>query len=128
MSAHTKTHLTKVAVGNKKFNLPIKEAKTLLSFIKYMSNSRTDTKNNYVGWPVVFSENFKNIPEWAVCLRAARHKNQLSQKKLSEKAQIPITTLSKYENGERKISEKQAHKLAKVLKIPYLVLLPKNKQ
>ena len=42
---------------------------------------------------------------------------------LSKKTGLPVTTISKYENGERKISEPQAKKLAKVLKINFKILL-----
>ena len=123
MSVHMKTHLTEVAVGNKKFNLPAKDAKAVLSLIKFMNGTHTDTSKAYVEWPVVFLENFKNTPEQAVCLRAARRRKRLSQKTLSEKCQIPIATLSKYEKGVLKIQKSHVHKLAKVLKTSYKVFL-----
>ena len=77
-------------------------------------------------WSEVYKENFKNRPEGAVCLRVARYKNSLSQRDLSKKSKIPITTISKYENGERKISITQAKKLAKTLKTNYKVFLHKK--
>ena len=125
MSAHMKTHLTKVAVGNKQFNLPTKDVKAVLSLIKFMNSTRTDTRNGYMGWLVVFLENFKNIPEWVICLRAARRRKKLSQKVSSEKCQIPITTLSKYEKGVLKIQKDHVHKLAKVLQVNYKAFLTK---
>ena len=76
-------------------------------------------------WLDVYKENFKNRPEWAVCLRASRFKNSISQRELSKKSGIPITTISKYENGERKVSIMQAKKLAKALKTNYKIFCPK---
>ncbi len=114
MSAHMKKHLTKVMVEDEKFKLHSKEVKTLLSLVKIMEKSYSSNKDNS-NWSVVYKENFGNVPEWALCLRSARRKKNLSQKELSKKCQIPITTISKYENGERKTSEPQAKKLAKAL-------------
>ena len=77
----------------------------------------------HIQWSDVYKGNFKDRPEWAVCLRAARYKKSLSQKELSKKSQIPITAISKYENGEREISITQAKKLAKALSTNYKVFL-----
>ena len=126
MSVHMKKHLIKIAVGHEKFNLPAKEVKTLLSLIKVIDRAYHPVFSKDIRWSDVYKENFKNRPEWAVCLRAARYKNSLSQKELSEKSSIPITTISKYENGERKISAIQAKKLAKTLKTDYKVFLCKK--
>ena len=121
-----KKHLIKVAVGNENFNLPAKEVKILLSLIKTIDNAYRPIMSKHIKWPDVYKENFKNRPEWAVCLRAARYKKSLSQRELSEKSKIPITTISKYENGERAISITQAKKLAKVLRTNYKVFLHKT--
>ncbi len=125
MSAHMKKHLTKVMIGDEKFNLRSKEVKTLLSLVKIMEKSYSPDKGN-ANWSVVYKENFGNMPEWALCLRSARQKKNLSQKELSKKCQIPITTISKYENGERKISESQAKKLAKALQTHFRLFLIKK--
>ena len=74
-------------------------------------------------WQNIYKTSFKNRPEWAVCLRAARYKNSLSQRELSKKSRIPITTISKYENGEREISITQAKKLAKALNTNYKIFI-----
>ena len=79
-----------------------------------------------IKWTDIYRETFKDRPEWAVCLRAARSKNSLSQRELSEKSGISITTISKYENGERKISVIQAKKLAKILKTNHNIFLCKT--
>lgn len=113
-----------MAVGHEKFNLPAKEAKTLLSLVKIIDKAHSSAMSENVKWSDVYKENFTNRPEWAVCLRAARFKNSLSQKGLSKKSGIPITTISKYENGERKISMAQAKKLARIFKTNYKVFLP----
>ena len=94
--------------------------------IKTIDNAHRPTMSKHIKWSDVYKGNFKNRPEWAVCLRAARYKNSLSQRELSEKSKIPITTISKYENGEREISIIQAKKLAKALKTNYKVFLCKK--
>ena len=121
MSVHTKKHLTKVAIGDEEFKIPSKEAKAFLSLVKTVEKAHS--LNDNVNWNAVYEENFGKVPEWATCLRAARRKENLSQKELCKKTDLPITTISKYENGERTISEKQAKKLAKALKTDYRIFL-----
>ena len=126
MSVHMKKHLIKVAVGNEQFNLPAKEVKALLSLIKTINNAHRPIIPKYINWTDIYKKNFKNRPEWAVCLRAARYKHSLSQRELSKRSKISITTISKYENGEREISIAQAKKLAKALNTNYKVFLHKK--
>ena len=123
MSVHIKKHLIKISIGHERFNLPAKEVKALLSLVKTIDKVNRPVFSKGGRWTDVYRENFKNRPEWAVCLRAARSKNSLSQRELSEKTGISITTISKYENGERKISVFQAKKLAKILKTNYKVFI-----
>ena len=126
MSVHTKKHLIKVSIGHEKFNLPAREVKALLSLVKTIDKVNHPVFSKGIRWTDVYRESFKNSPEWAVCLRAARSKNSLSQRELSEKSGIPITSISKYENGERKISVNQAKKLAKILKTNHKIFLCKT--
>ena len=125
MSVHMKKHLIKVAIGHERFNLPAKEVKALLSLVKTIDKVNHPVFSKSIKWADIYRENFKNRPEWAVCLRAARSKNSLSQRELSDKSGISITTISKYENGERRISVIQAKRLAKILKTNYKIFLCK---
>ena len=124
MSVHTKKRLIEVTIGSEKFKLPGKEIKTILSLVKIIERAYSPDKDT-AKWSAVYKENFESMPEWAVCLRSARSKKNLSQKELSEKCLIPVTTISKYENGARNISLSQAKKLAKVLQTHYKVFLTK---
>jgi len=124
MSVHTKKPLTKVAIGDEEFNIPSKEAKAILSLVKNVEKAHSLEANS--SWNAVYEENFGTMPDWAVSLRAARRKENISQKDLSKKTDIPVTTISKYENGEREISEKQAKKLAKALKTDFRVFFDKK--
>jgi ribosome-binding protein aMBF1 (putative translation factor) len=124
MSVHMKKHLTKIAIGSEEFQIPSKEAKAILSLVKNVEKAQSIDSG--VNWKAVYNENFSGIPEWAICLRAARRKANLSQSELNKKTDIPVTTISKYENGERSISEKQAKKLAGILKTDHRLFI-KNK-
>ena len=126
MSAHMKKHLTKVSVGHREFELPVKEAKIILSLIKSIEQTHMQKVFGSTKWPLIYKENFGNFPQWAVCLKAAREKQNLSQRELSHLCNIPATTISKYENGERHISIAQAKKLAKALKIHTKILVGKH--
>ena len=121
MLVHTKKRLTKVAIGEEEFSIPTKEARAILSLVK--SVKKVNSIEDSVLWDKVYSENYGDTPKWAMSLRGARSKENMSQRYLSKRTKISVTTISKYENGEREISEKQAKKLAKVLKINFKVLM-----
>ncbi len=121
MSVHTKKRLTKIAIGDEEFNVPAKEAKAILFLVK--SVERAHELEASIPWDEVYQENFGNQAKWSICLRAARSKANMSQNELSSKTGIPVTTISKYENGEREISEIQAKKLGKALKTNYRIFL-----
>ncbi len=123
MSVHTKKRLTKVAIGDEEFSIPTKEAKAVLSLVK--SVQKAHALEGSVAFEDVYKENYGEMPEWATCLRGARAKANMSQGELSKKTGIPVTTISKYENGERVISEKQAKKISKELKVNFRLFLAK---
>ena len=108
----------------KKVLLKPKEAKNLLKDLEAIDEQ--GGRVEYAKWPLIYKENFEDFPQWAVCLKAAREKHNLSQRELSHLCNIPATTISKYENGERHISIAQAKKLAKVLKIHTKILVGKH--
>ena len=69
------------------------------------------------------------FPEYAdeelpgVCLAGSRHKENMTQKQLSELTGIPQSHISEMENGKRAIGKKTAKILAKILNVNYRVFL-----
>jgi DNA-binding XRE family transcriptional regulator len=69
------------------------------------------------------------FPEYAdeelpgVCLARSRHKENMTQKQLSELTGIPQSHISEMENDKRGIGKKAAKILAKVLNVNYRVFL-----
>ena len=74
----------------------------------------------------VFRDIFDNLPKGAINLKASRVKENMSQKELSEKSGIPLTLISKHENGHRIISEDLAKKLVKIFKTNHKIYLEKS--
>jgi ribosome-binding protein aMBF1 (putative translation factor) len=70
-----------------------------------------------------FKDLEEKLPSYAISLRGARTKEGFSQKELSKSTGIAITNISKMENGQRKIGEKVAKKLAKALNVGYKVFI-----
>lgn len=56
-------------------------------------------------------------------LRDARFRENMSQKELAKQSGISQENISRIENGKRVVGEKVAKKLAKPLKINYILLL-----
>ncbi len=69
------------------------------------------------------------FPEYAdeelpgVCLAGSRHKENMTQKQLSELTGIPQSHISEMENSKRAIGKKTAKILANVLNVNYRVFL-----
>ena len=120
MSVHMKKLLIKVSIGKEKFQMPHKEAEAVLALVKSIDNlhfSQNKTSE------VVYKEVAKNRPKGAVYLKGIRTRENISQKKLSKITGIPVSNISKYESGSRKITVSVAKKLAKILSIPETRLL-----
>lgn len=100
-------------VDGSKFMVSNEQKRAILTLVKGIEEKPVDP----------FEEIEKELPKYAIALRGARKKEDLSQKELSEKTGIDISNISKMENGERKIGRIVAKKLAKVLKISYRVFL-----
>ena len=109
MSVHMKKRLTKVSIGRKEFRIPDREAKAVLALVESIDNSSN------VPSEVVFKEFAKDRPKGAVYLRGVRLREDISQKELERKTSIPVSNISKYESGARKITLSVAKKLAKAL-------------
>ncbi len=56
-------------------------------------------------------------------LRGARGREKMSQKDLAKQSGVSQDNISRIENGKRSVGEKLAKKLAKPLKINYLLLM-----
>ena len=117
MSVHTKKHLIKVAVGDEEFELPKKQAKAILSLVEGLDQA---TKlENSISSELIFKQIAKKRPKGAVYLRGLRTRENMSQKKLEKLTGILVSNISKYESGNRKITENIAKKLAKAFKVNF---------
>ena len=120
MSARMKKPLIKVSFGKEKFQLPYKEAAALLSLVKSIDHFHLPQNKTA---EVVYKEIAKNRPKGAVYLRGIRTRENISQKQLSKITGIPVSNISKYESGSRKITASIAQKLSKALDITETKLL-----
>ncbi|MBC2696143.1 MAG: helix-turn-helix transcriptional regulator [Desulfobacteraceae bacterium] len=75
-----------------------------------------------VPWRDLFPE-YTDEELAGVCLAGSRHKENMTQKQLSELTGIPQSHISGMENGKRAIGKKTAKTLARVLNINYRVFL-----
>ena len=108
-----KRYLTNISIDGKIFSIPREQKR---AFLILFEGIREKEENP-------FSELEKQLPKYAIILRGARKKENLSQKELSQKTGIAISNISKMENGQRKIGKAVAQKLAKALKISFRVFL-----
>lgn len=127
MSAHMKTHHIKkdtfevvLKFPGKKVrhcHVPIESARHFESFLdKY-------EKSDSIDWEVIAQDSIVKHKKAGMVLRGARFKENMSQKKLAKLSKVTQDNISRIENGKRKVGEKLAKKLAKPLKINYLLLL-----
>ena len=63
------------------------------------------------------------LPEWAVCLRGLRVREELTQAALGKLLHIDQTNISQMECGKRTIGKQLAKRLAKLFKIDYRIFL-----
>jgi DNA-binding transcriptional regulator YiaG len=118
MSVHMKKHLTNIEIDGKKYIMPVKRKKIILTLVKEFSSQEeiVDSEN-------ILKKIAKGRPKGAIALRGARVKTNVSQKELSKKTGVDVANISKYENGTRLISEKMAKKFAKVLNVSFKIFL-----
>ncbi|NJL59779.1 MAG: helix-turn-helix transcriptional regulator [Desulfobacteraceae bacterium] len=80
-----------------------------------------DTSDS-IPWREAFPEyDEKNMP--GICLRGARGKENITQKRLSELTGISQRHISEMENGKRPIGKKTAKILGRALNVGYKVFL-----
>ena len=127
MSARMKTHHTKEEMCEVAVKIPGK--KSILSYIpiKHFGDLE-DFLNKYsehdlVDWTVVVKDSIAKHKQAGMVLRGARYRENMSQKELAKRSGVSQENISRIENGKRDIGEKVAKKLAKPLKINYLLFL-----
>jgi len=113
MSVLMKKPLTNITIDGMLFYVSKEHKKAITTIVSEMSVSDENP----------FVEIEARLPSYSICLRGARHKEGFSQKEVSKRTGIAITNLSKMENGQRKIGEKLAKKLAKIYKVDYRTLM-----
>lgn len=108
MSVHTKARRIKRSC--RKFSLkPRKSARK--------------AKERSIPWREVFKEEIAKYSEGGLALRGSRHKENLTQKDLSEALDISQHHISEMENGKRSIGKKMAMRFAKFFKTDYRIFL-----
>lgn len=139
MSAHTKAHHTKepnyiaVKVGTPGtkvicYYIPISEKKKLNSFLKNLDASKNEITRweEATPWEVLAKDRIEKYKKAGLVLRGARYRENISQVQLAKMSGVHQNEISKIENGKRCVGEKVAKKLAKPLKVSYLLFLENN--
>lgn len=136
MSAHMKAHHTKesayiyVRVGmpdgkEMSYHIPSSARQKLNSFLKELDVSQNEItpSEKATPWKVLAKDRIDKYRKAGLVLRGARLREGLSQKELAKRSGISQDNISRIENGKRVVGKKVAQKLAKPLKINYLLLL-----
>lgn len=127
MSAHMKTHHTKKNMFEIVLIYPDKTRRH--SFVPSESAGRIEAilrendEDDFIDWRIVAKDNLAKRKKAGVVLRGARYREDMSQKELAKLSGVSQENISRIENGKRVVGEKLAKKLAKPLKINYLLLL-----
>jgi ribosome-binding protein aMBF1 (putative translation factor) len=136
MSAHTRAHHTKeigyidVRVGipggkATSYHIPFSARTKLNSFLKELDASKSDIVSweKATPWEDLAKDRIKKHKKAGLVLRGARYRENMSQKELAKSSGVSQDNISRIENGKRVVGEKVARKLAKPLKISYLLLI-----
>lgn len=113
----TKKHLTDTV--ELCFRGPVARQEEAASLLKKMGFEIT---GDSIPWREAFPE-FKEEDLPAVCLRAARRREGLTQKEVATLAEIPQAHISLMERGKMAIGVTRAKRLAKALNTGYKVFL-----
>ena len=114
MLGHIKKPRTNIVIDEEKFLVAQKHKEAIRTIVRSLSVEEDENP---------FKELEARLPSYAICLRGARGKEDVTQKELSKMTGIAVTNISKMENGQRRIGVKVAKKLAKALNIGYKVFL-----
>ena len=127
MSAHMKAHPTRENACEIVVKIPGKKSATSYipaKFVGHLENFLNKyAERNSVDWTVVAKDSIAKHKQAGMVLRGARFRESLSQKELAKLSGVSQDNISRIENGKRKVGEKVAKKLAKPLKINYLLLM-----
>lgn len=139
MSAHMKAHHTKessyidVRVGipggkEMSYRIPSSARQKLNSFLKELDISKDEITpwEEATPWEVLAKDRIAKYKKAGLVLRGARFRENMSQIKLAKLSGVSQNEISKIENGKRGVGKKVAKKLAKPLKINYLLLLEED--
>ena len=127
MSAHTKTHPIKKELLEVILKYQGKEP--IHTFIPIESAGRFEAilseyeESDSVDWKIVAKDSLAKHKKAGMVLRGARGRDNMTQKELARRSGVSQENISRIENGKRVIGEKLAKKLAKPLKINYLLLM-----
>lgn len=136
MSAHMKARHTKesnyidVRVGmpggkEMSYHIPRSARQMLNSFLKELDMPKSEITpwEEATPWEVLAKDRIEKYKKAGLVLRGARYRENMSQVKLAKLSGVNQNEISKIENGKRGVGKKVAKKLAKPLKINYLLLL-----
>lgn len=136
MSGHMKEHHTKrmniidvrvLFPGGREssYHIPNAAKKKLNSFLKEIEIHENEIIpwKETTPWELLAKDRIEKHKKAGLVLRGARFRENLSQVKLATISGVSQNEISKIENGKRGVGEKVAKKLAKHLKINYLLLL-----
>jgi ribosome-binding protein aMBF1 (putative translation factor) len=107
------------------YHIPSSARQKLNSFLKELDVSKSEITpwEEATPWEVLAKDRIKKYKKAGLVLRGARYRENMSQVKLAQMSGVHQNEISKIENGRRGVGEKVAKKLAKPLKINYLLLL-----
>jgi ribosome-binding protein aMBF1 (putative translation factor) len=130
MSAHMKMHpIKKESI---EVILKYQGKKPIHAFIPIESAGRFEAilseyeESESVDWRVVAKDSLTKHKKAGIVLRGARGRENMTQKELAKRSGVSQENISRIENGRRTIGEKLAKKLAKPLKINYLLLMEED--
>lgn len=107
------------------YHIPSSAKIKLNSFLKELDISRSEIVpwEEATPWEVLAKDRLKKYKKAGLVLRGARFRENMSQKELAKRSGVSQDNISRIENGKRVVGEKVAKKLAKPLRINYLLLL-----
>ena len=126
MLVHTRAHPTK-----RVFEVSLKRpgGQKVLSYIplEYFDELKSLIKdieeNDSIKWSDAAKESIECHKQAGIVLRGARFRENMTQKELAKKSGVSQENISRIENGKRTVGRRLAKKLAKPLKINYLMLM-----
>lgn len=123
MSAPMKKHLTEVRVDDRSFFVNPSVRPAVILYLRALKAKEGGCENQ--GWlsPRELRKEFLDgLPSYALNLKAARRRSNMTQVKLARLTGIDRSNLNAYENAKKKIGPKTALTLSRVLNIDPRIL------